>query len=126
MWFAVRLYAITLAVRVGSVRGGLWFAVRLYAITLLGDKVVILASCGLRSGYMRLHFYSCSEDLDYCCGLRSGYMRLHFRNSEQQALTVVVCGQAICDYTSERIEDGLMSVVVCGQAICDYTISILA
>ena len=34
---------------------------------------------------------------------------------------VVVCGQAICDYTRWRPKVPLRSVVVCGQAICDYT-----
>ena len=56
LWFAVRLYAITLKVNYIQEISKLWFAVRLYAITLL--RAVL------------------------------------------RRPLVVVCGQAVCDYTN--------------------------
>ena len=38
-----------------------------------------------------------------------------------ESIIVVVCGQAICDYTWQELMTILNTVVVCGQAICDYT-----
>ena len=43
---------------------------------------------------------------------------------ESKKVSVVVCGQAICDYTSFLWLVGARCVVVCGQAICDYTSAI--
>ena len=100
LWFAVRLYAITLRSFAARWAGGLWFAVRLYAITLVVIDNTRAAGCGLRSGYMRLH-------------LTLFLLRLS---------RVVVCGQAICDYTDGKAEPTPYGVVVCGQAICDYTL----
>ena len=56
------------------------------------------------------------------CGLRSGYMRLHFTFLQSSNDIVVVCGQAICDYTVILPHTPHWQVVVCGQAICDYTV----
>ena len=81
LWFAVRLYAITLERRTGRRRRLLWFAVRLYAITLA----------------------VCSPSNSTRCGLRSGYMRLHSTMATRSSPSVVVCGQAICDYTRTSI-----------------------
>ena len=55
----------------------LWFAVRLYAITLPRVGTLRNSRCGLRSGYMRLHSNKASSFMLLSCGLRSGYMRLH-------------------------------------------------
>ena len=77
--------------------------------------------CGLRSGYMRLHYAVTTRYIWSCCGLRSGYMRLHFFIAYDKLAHVVVCGQAICDYTDSSRLPHPRRVVVCGQAICDYT-----
>ena len=48
-------------------------------------------------------------------------MRLHSHLYQGALGSVVVCGQAICDYTRAIKRQGAIGVVVCGQAICDYT-----
>ena len=65
----------------------------------LGQWAIFGLRCGLRSGYMRLHFCRGSKVCHCRCGLRSGYMRLHSFRAFQLPTSVVVCGQAICDYT---------------------------
>ena len=49
-------------------------------------------------------------------------MRLHSLVEKPATRAVVVCGQAICDYTLSKKLILRCLVVVCGQAICDYTL----
>ena len=78
LWFAVRLYAITLALNKFCASMLLWFAVRLYAITLKSLTIPPLPKLWFA---VRLYAITLQRSLLTAC------------------LSVVVCGQAICDYT---------------------------
>ena len=86
LWFAVRLYAITLIPNQLSPPYLLWFAVRLYAITLF---VCVLLGVVMLWFAVRLYAITLQLQLvqpDLCCGLRSGYMRLHYASTNASLL----------------------------------------